>query len=184
MKKHKDCIQTYTKRVFDPFHICIKDINIEDIAHSLSMTVRANGHIKYFYSVAQHAIDCVNEAKARNCSRRIQLACLLHDASECYIADIPRPVKYRLHGYAQIEDRISEVVYAAFGIGDLTKEEQHAVKMIDDALLYHEFLCLAGLALFETAPNLIGSHSFEQKDISDVKNKFIDIFVSLKTADK
>ncbi len=179
MLKHKDCIHTYTKRVFDPFKISLEDIYIEDIAHSLSMTVRANGHIKHFYSVAQHAIDCVNEARARKHSPRIQLACLLHDASECYIADIPRPVKHRLNGYAQIEKKISEVVYSAYGIGDLTEDEQRAVADIDDALLYHEFLCLTDLALFESEPKLLGCHSFEYEEMHNVKAKFIAAFNQL-----
>lgn len=183
MSKHRDYIQTYTKKVFDPFNICAEDINIEDIAHSLSMTVRANGHIKHFYSVAQHAIDCVNEAKARKLSRRIALACLLHDASECYIADIPRPVKHRLNGYARIEEKISEAVFLAFGAGNLTEEERREVADIDDALLYHEFLALADLALFEPAPRLIGAHSFEYEEMRDVKAKFIDIFTQLTKAE-
>ncbi len=92
VREHDDCILTFTKRMFDPFKISPEDINVEDIAHSLSMTVRANGHIKHFYSVAQHAIDCTREAAARGCSRRVQLACLLHDASECLYCGHPRPV--------------------------------------------------------------------------------------------
>lgn len=34
--------------------------------------------------------------------KQYQLICLLHDASECYIADIPRPVKNRLPDYLEI----------------------------------------------------------------------------------
>ncbi len=182
MGKPKNYIQTYTKRLFDPLNICRKDIVIEDIAHSLSMTVRANGHIKHFYSVAQHSIDCFNEAKARRCTTRVQLACLLHDASECYIADIPRPVKHRLNGYAQIEKKISKAVYAAFGIADLSEKELHIVDEIDDALLYYEFLHLAGLALYKCAPKIAGRHSFDYQDLHYVKSKFIDIYGSLKNS--
>ena len=38
--------------------------------------------MKHFYSVAQHSIACAEEAKARGYSARVQLGCLLHDASE------------------------------------------------------------------------------------------------------
>lgn len=180
--KNENDIQTYTKRIFDPFEISVGDIDYEDIAHSLSMTVRANGHIRHFYSVAQHAIDCVREARARGCGRRVQLACLLHDASECYISDIPRPVKHRLVGYAQIERQISDTVYQACGIGSLTNEEVQALSEIDDALLYHEFLALADLALFENAPLLAGAHSFEYEDMRDVKAQFMRLYEQLHTA--
>ena len=42
------------------------DIDIKDIAHSLSLICRANGHFKYFYSVAQHCIACAREAIERD----------------------------------------------------------------------------------------------------------------------
>jgi len=180
--KHDDCIRTFTKRMFDPFKISPEDINVEDIAHSLSMTVRANGHIKHFYSVAQHAIDCTREAAAKGCSRRVQLACLLHDASECYIADIPRPVKYRLSGYAQIEQRVSDTVFLACGLGVLTSEELAQLVKIDDALLYHEFLALAGFALFDQMPKLVLQHSFAYEDIKLVKERFLRIYNALASA--
>jgi hypothetical protein len=75
-------IMTYTKKLFDPLHPNAERIDIEDIAHALSMLCRANGHFKSFYSVAQHSINCMQEAKARGYSDRIQLACLLHDARD------------------------------------------------------------------------------------------------------
>jgi len=180
--KHKNCILTYTKRMFDPFAITPQDINLEDIAHALSMTVRANGHVAYFYSVAQHAIDCAREAEARGCSPRVQMACLLHDASECYIADIPRPVKHRLPGYAQIEQKIAAIVYQACGIGALTADEAKQLCEIDDALLYHEFLALTGLALSDAEPKVLVKHSFACEDFETVKVQFLRIYAQLAEA--
>ena len=71
-------------QMFDPLHPNTDLIDIEDIAHALSMLCRANGHFKSFYSVGQHCINCAKEAKARGYSSFVQLACLLHDASEAY----------------------------------------------------------------------------------------------------
>lgn len=84
---------TYTRTYITPLNPKPEQINIKDIAHALSLICRANGHFDYFYSVAQHSINCALEAKARNLSRKVQLACLLHDGSEAYIADIIRPIK-------------------------------------------------------------------------------------------
>ena len=73
-------ILTHSKIMFDPLHPEAELIEITDIAHALSMLCRANGHFQSFYSVGQHCINCMLEAKARGYSERVQLGCLLHDA--------------------------------------------------------------------------------------------------------
>ncbi len=169
-------ILTYTKTKFYPLQPVSEDIKIEDIAHSLSLMTRANGHHKHFYSVAQHAISCYKEAKSRGCSKRIQLGCLLHDASESYISDLTRPVKKQLTEYFIIEKKLQSLVYEKFGLGDLTEEEKHQIKDIDDALLYFEFIELMGTPLFEIPPEKNMEHDFSQRDFVDVESEFIDIF--------
>ena len=78
-------ITTYTGRHFYPTHPNSDDIVIEDIAHALPLLCRGNGHVNKFWSVAEHCICCAKEAEARGLSERMVLACLLHDASECYM---------------------------------------------------------------------------------------------------
>ena len=103
-------MNTYTGIKIDPMNMASSDISIQDIAHALSLTCRGGGHVSYFFSVAQHSINCMNEAKARGWSERLQLACLLHDASEAYISDIIRPVKAHLSNYLEIESSIMNVI--------------------------------------------------------------------------
>lgn len=55
--------------------------------------------------MGQHCINCAREAKARGYSERVQLACLLHDASEAYLSNVTRPVKRELPKYLEIEFR-------------------------------------------------------------------------------
>ena len=43
-------IMTYTKKMFDPLHPKTELIDIEDIAHALSLLCRADGHFPIFYS--------------------------------------------------------------------------------------------------------------------------------------
>ena len=95
---------TCSKKMFDPVHPNAALIDINDIAHALSMLCRANGHFHTFHSVGQHSINCAREAMARGYSRRVQLACLLHDASEAYLSDVTRPVKAELPKYLEIEN--------------------------------------------------------------------------------
>lgn len=131
-------MNTYTGRKFDPMTIRPENIDGRDIAHALSMICRGNGHLRRFYSVAQHSLNCAGEAEARRLGQRIVLACLLHDASEAYIADIIRPVKEHLVNYLEIEDKIMEAVFSRFGLDDLSQEEHAAWKRIDDELLETE----------------------------------------------
>ena len=81
-------ILTYKKIEFYPLNPKIEDIDIEDIAHALSLLCRANGHFKHFYSVGLHSINCASEAISRGYSQNVVLGCLLHDGSEAYLADI------------------------------------------------------------------------------------------------
>ena len=131
-------MNTYTGNKIDPMNMTASDISIQDIAHALSLTCRGGGHVSYFFSVAQHSINCMNEAKARGWSERLQLACLLHDASEAYISDIIRPVKAHLSNYLEIESSIMNVILERFGLADLSEEENAMWKQIDDDMMNFE----------------------------------------------
>ena len=57
------CIRTYTGIMFDPLNPDPDLINLGDISHALSLLCRANGHFRNFYSVAQHSVNCMEDAK-------------------------------------------------------------------------------------------------------------------------
>lgn len=48
-------IQTYSGRQFDIAAPTPEMVDLEDIAHSLAMQCRYNGHCQHFYSVAEHS---------------------------------------------------------------------------------------------------------------------------------
>jgi 5'-deoxynucleotidase YfbR-like HD superfamily hydrolase len=123
-----------------------QDINIEDIAWSLSRLARFNGHTIQAipYSVAQHSIIVGNEAgtilkktnpKAtdQELTRIITLG-LLHDASEAYTGDISGPLKKipELRPVIKkIENRIQDAIYVGIGIEPPTHEEELIIKQGD-----------------------------------------------------
>lgn len=104
-------MQLCSGKPFYPMMPSSDDIDIIDIAHSLSMQCRFNGHVQEFYSVAQHSVIV-----SHICSPEYALDGLLHDASEAYIGDIIRPVKYSIPGIDEIEDRIQKCIAEKFNL--------------------------------------------------------------------
>jgi len=179
-----DYILTYTKIKFYPLEPVKADISIVDIAHSLSLMTRANGHFNHFFSVAQHSINCYREAKSRGYSKKVQLGCLLHDASESYISDITRPVKRNLTEYCVIEEKLQRVIFERFGLADLSAEEHRLIKEIDDILLHFEFEVLMNVGILDTPPVKSMVHDFSQRDFMSVEKEFLTLFDNLKPLDK
>jgi 5'-deoxynucleotidase YfbR-like HD superfamily hydrolase len=170
---NKDFIITFSKQKFSPLRARAEEIDIIDIAHALSLMCRANGHIKHFYSVAQHCLNCSREAEARGLSEEIQLACLLHDASEAYISDITRPVKRSLPQYLEFEEILQNQIFDRFCLAHLAEEDLSRVKEIDDCLLYYELLELMNEEIFDEQPQIISDPDLTQRDFFAVKEAFL-----------
>ena len=137
---------TYSSQVLDLDFIKTKDINIKDIAHSLSFQCRFNGHTERFYSVAEHSIilrDLVVEGSVvQNLNRR--MAALLHDSAECYLGDITEPAKGRLCVGDYIEEQILGVIFEAFGVPFSSFDEE--LKAMDsDLCIVEGFLLIGGM---------------------------------------
>jgi hypothetical protein len=130
-------IQTFTGKQFWPLEPRAEDVDVRDIAHSLSLQCRFNGHCRVFYSVAEHSVRV-----SRIVPPDLASWGLLHDAAEAYLSDLPRPVKDRLFGFRDIEERLLEVIARAFG---LPWPMPAAVAEADDALLATEARDLMGL---------------------------------------
>lgn len=131
-------ITTYTGLQFDPLDPVPETIRIQDIAHALSLLCRGNGHVKTFYSVGQHCLAAAKEAAARGDSRQVILGALLHDATECYLSDVPHPYKVNMPRYRELEDRLLQAVLDRFLGGPLTPEEWAEVEQIDRALMFSD----------------------------------------------
>src|SRR5438552_3035736 len=115
IKMKTDWIQTFTGKKFFPLEPNADDICIEDIAHSLSMQCRFNGHSKQFYSVAQHSVLIASWWFGDY--PKLAKYALLHDASEAYLSDIPRPLKQlpEFEFYKKAEQLLQDLIYAKFG---------------------------------------------------------------------
>ncbi|MET3601844.1 phosphohydrolase [Martelella mangrovi] len=130
-----DWMQTASGRAFWPMDPRPEEVDIEDIAHALSNMCRYAGHCRRFYSVAQHSV-----LVSRALPSDLALWGLLHDASEAYLVDVPRPVKPFLDGYKAAEGRVMEAIVMRFNL--MPAEMPAEVKRVDDAILHDEALQL------------------------------------------
>lgn len=171
-------IETYTGKQFFPLEPRTGDVDIVDIAHSLSMQCRFNGHTKVFYSVAEHCLVMAEELKAKGFGRRLQLYGLLHDASEAYLSDVPRPVKRDLPGYRAAEAEVQRVILKAFGIPEPSVVEKSLVKVMDELLLACE-----GRELMPNVKNWTGDIDFKLLSVLGrgfVESDFLETFNRLR----
>lgn len=138
-KRRGDWIQTFTGLSMFPLDPRLEEITIEDIAHALSNICRFTGHVRTFYSVAEHSV-------------RVSWACeienamwgLLHDASEAYLSDISRPMKRTSDFgklYMEAEQVLMSTICAKFG---LPPECPADVKLSDNRMLVTEKRDLLG----------------------------------------
>lgn len=175
-------ITTYTGKHFDPACPDRDKIDIRDIAHALSLTCRGNGQVKTFFSVGQHCIHCALEAEARGYGSRLALACLLHDASECYLSDVPKPIKATMPQYRDVEERLLEQIYCKYLGEGLTDEEEQRVKRIDKDMLYYDLLYLLNEKTEENAPVMATDFSYEVLPFEQVERRYLELYARLREA--
>lgn len=137
-------IQTYSGGRFEPLNPDPMGIRIEDIAHALSCMCRFTGHTREFYSVAQHSVlaslaimPMWQAALPEEPLFYFTRAALLHDASEAYLVDVPAPIKPRILGYAEIEEKVMAAVAQKFCIADRFFSHP-LVKQVDRVMLATE----------------------------------------------
>jgi uncharacterized protein len=129
-------IRTFSRKWVNVFEPSFDMFCIEDIAHALSHQCRFGGHLSPFYSVAQHSILCAKYALKWGLDKREQLTALMHDSSEAYLVDIPRPIKKRMPEYKVIEDNLMTFLSQVFNFNYPLSEHIHN---IDNVMLQIEW---------------------------------------------
>lgn len=139
-------------------------IDLIDIVIGLSRESRFAGQTKVFYSVAQHSTLASHIVPPE-----FAMEALLHDASEAYLKDIPRPLKQLLPDYRRIEHRLQDVIRARYGLPEaqsypVTKADRIMLAterrdlMPDDA---SDWPILANVRPLDKRINAVGHHRAE-----------------------
>lgn len=133
-------ISTYTGVKFNFLDPDVEDINLTDIAHSLAMQCRYNGHCEEFYSVAEHCVHIAGWILDKTKNKRLAFEGLMHDASEAYVCDVPRPIKPFLDpNYQTLETGVERAIARKW---NLTLPWNEFVKEADSRICRDEYAAL------------------------------------------
>lgn len=143
MKKPNYWIQTYTGGAFDFENPENHLFSVKDIARSLALIPRFNGHTNRHYSVAEHSVRASYLAP-----EGFEFEALMHDTSEAYVCDVPTPLKKLLPDYRKIQERVEHAIAEQFVF---PKEMSPEVKKVDTRLLLTECKLLLTVPPFKWA---------------------------------
>lgn len=158
----KPSCQTVSGGYIEPCNPDPVDIFITDIGHCLALANRWAGNTQYleglidtrcgatlhqagdpfFYSVAQHSCH-VHDIVVRRFGAVPAFYALMHDASEAYLMDVPRPIKPELTNYYEIEARLMAVILAKYGVGFGDQIKKDVVE-IDNSMIFWERDAIVG----------------------------------------
>lgn len=113
-----------------------QSITLEAVAHGLAHTCRYGGHVKRFYSVAEHSGLVHDLLRHRGAGPDTLRAALFHDAAEAFLGDVTAPLKWALRrenwsndglsmnpdpsgtrsDYDRVSERMDAAIRTAFGL--------------------------------------------------------------------
>ena len=114
--EHGSWLQTASGRAFDLLNPSPADVDFDDISLALSRVPRFGGHTRRPYSVAQHSVLVAELLESAGHPGHVVLQGLLHDATEAYVMDLPRPLKDLVPEYKTIENRVWRAVAMYFDL--------------------------------------------------------------------
>lgn len=170
---------TYTGKKYNPINPTVDMICIEDVARSLSNICRFGGHVKTFYSVAQHSVHV-----SHLCESKFSREGLMHDGPEGFIGDMVRPLKYTdaMIAFREVEEINERVFVEKFNLQDIMPV---SVKYADNVMVVAE-----ALELFVPQPQWAlealkkNPHPFKLTEIwtpDEARDKFLERYYELFT---
>lgn len=123
-------LQTHTGKMVSITDTNVYQIDVEDIAHSLSMLCRYNGHTSNFYSVAEHSVLIARWLRAEGYDEDTQRVGLIHDAPEYLTGDMTKPFKSVVAPiYRPIQNRLWSKMAARFNVAETIPDIVHTADL-------------------------------------------------------
>jgi 5'-deoxynucleotidase YfbR-like HD superfamily hydrolase len=179
-------IQTSEGKFFDFENVEAHDYQISEIAHALSNICRFTGHIKDFYSVAEHCVEA-----SYLVPEQYALEALLHDASEAYLGDVSTHLKSLLPEYKALEQRVEKTIAEQYGLeypmpdcvktADMLMLIMEKRRFLDDTEHDSKEWPMLEQEANESVLTEIISNSLVSKSPTQAKREFIERFIELAT---
>lgn len=97
----------------------VRDVQFGDIANSLANQCRYNGQTNRFYSVAEHSVLVTEALQKAGAPLHVLKVALLHDASEAYLGDMAKYLKFEFPEFVDLENKVQRVILKAFKVKPL-----------------------------------------------------------------
>lgn len=110
--------------------------SLEDIALGLSRQPRFGGQARVDWTVLDHSLLCFDLALEDGYDSRLALLCLIHDAHESVMGDIPTTLK--MPSQRWLQEQLDVRIYAELGVLPPLEHEKHLVDAIDHKALIVE----------------------------------------------
>lgn len=172
-------LETYTGLQFRFNEPTADMISIDDIAHALSLLCRYNGHVKRFYSVAEHCTLMAYWMRDRGFPKDQVFTALMHDCAEAYIGDMARPVKVTMPRFKELEGRIEQAAAEKFPM--MVYPFPKIIKELDSRILNDE-----RTQVMNPSDNVWGTDDLEPLGVTcrfwspeEAKNRFLGMYISL-----
>ena len=103
-------------------------------------------------------------------------ACLLHDASECYLSDVPRPFKKTLSGYKEQEENLLDLIYQKYLGSPLNAKEKQLLKEIDDDMLWFDLTHLLNEPQEREAPEIHITIDYTVRAFEETEKEYLELY--------
>jgi hypothetical protein len=127
-------IKTASGLKFHIFHPSIKEVSLYDVAHSLSLLCRFNGHTPFLYTVGAHSI-----IGSYVCEPIFAKDFLMHDSTESFIGDMATPLKREMSEFKKVENNIYKTIAEKFKVSNPLPKE---IKEMDKLMFMMEWVYL------------------------------------------
>lgn len=138
----KTAISLVDEWLFDILDPSTWAFDLDTVATSLSNLCRYNGHVRNFYSVAEHAVRVSEMLQSWDEPVVVQYLGLHHDDMEFVLGDCPSPQKRIMsidgEPFRDFEGSLEYSYFAAIGILDVFEESFDVVKSADLAVYLQE----------------------------------------------
>lgn len=164
-------IQLYSGAFFSYTDPESSEVSIEDIARALSHVCRFSGHVRHFYSVAQHAVNASFLVPPE-----FAYDALMHDMSEAFTNDLPTPLKHAVPALKDLEVRIETAMAERFGFRfplppEVKKADLQMLLMEKEELKPHaagDWQVLDGISVTERDREVVDLTEWSPTDAYDV----------------